>query len=468
MRASLLTLKTVAPARGESDNGDADQGDLRTARRGMRCTLRTVNKDRLCPVRSLTLFALVLLAACERTAPPPAVREFTGPTMGTTYHVSVVGVRNEPDRVRATQGCVDRVLARVNRHLSTYSQESELAQLNRNPSTDWISISDPLFAVLAAANRVSVETDGAFDVTIAPLVRLWGFGSAANAGKTVVGTPPSPEFVHDATAITGYTWLELRAAPMRAVRKNRALELDVDGIAPGYAVDRISTCLTRAGLTDHLVEIGGEVRAAGRRAEGSPWRIAVERPLAGERQAYAGVELTDLAISTSGNYRDFRRLPDGRVVSHTIDPRLGEPVRHALASVSVVHTRAQLADGYATALMVLGPDDGYAVALRLGLPALFLERIGESQQFRERATPEFERLRSPPQQASLSSADGPADEAPASTVHGAAAVSAARAADGGGRRLLARHVGQDDGGRAGAPRGSGGEPVGRPGPEPGG
>ncbi|HXW10979.1 MAG TPA: FAD:protein FMN transferase, partial [Steroidobacteraceae bacterium] len=176
----------------------------------------------------------------------------------------------------------------------------------------------------------------------------------------------------------------------------------------------------------------------------------------------AGVELTELAISTSGNYRDFRRLPDGRLVSHTIDPRLGEPVRHALASVSVVHPRAQLADAYATALMVLGPDEGYAVAQRLGLPALFLERIGESQQFRERATPEFERLRSPAQQASLSSADGSADQAPAPTFHGAAAVSVARAADGGGRRLLARHLGEDDGGRAGAPRGSRGEHFRRP------
>jgi thiamine biosynthesis lipoprotein len=405
--------------------------------------------------------AVPLLGACERSAPPPPVREFTGPTMGTTYHVTVVGVRNESNLMRNAQGCIDRVLAGVDRHLSTYSPQSEISALNRNASPDWIAVSDTLFAVLAAAHRVSVETDGAFDVTVAPLVRLWGFGSGG-ARSPVDSRPPSPEFVHDATAITGYTWLELRGTPARSVRRNRALELDVDGIAPGYAVDRISTCLRRAGLPDHLVEIGGEVRAAGERADGSPWRIAIERPLAGAREAYAGVELTDLAISTSGNYRDFRRLPDGRLVAHTIDPRLGEPVRHALASVSVVHPRAQLADAYATALMVLGPDEGYAVAQRLGLPALFLERIGESQQFRERATPEFERLRSPARQASLSSADGSADQASAPTFHGAAAVSAARAADGGGRRLLARHVGQDDGGRAGTSRGSRGEQFRRP------
>jgi thiamine biosynthesis lipoprotein len=452
----------VAAGRGESDNGAIGREARRAARRVDRCTLRIVNLATLCRVHaSICVAALPLLAACERNPQPPAVREFTGATMGTTYQVKVVGVRKEPRSVRAAQACIGGVLARVDRHLSTYAKQSEITALNRDRSSDWIPVSDTLFAVLAAAHRVSVETDGAFDVTVAPLVRLWGFGSAAAAQPTEP-VPPSPEFVHDATALVGYTWLELRGAPERAVRRNRALELDVDGIAPGYAVDRISGCLTRAGMPNHLVEIGGEVRASGTRAGGSPWRIAIERPVAGARQAYAGVALTNLAISTSGNYRDFRRLPDGRVVSHTIDPRLGEPVRHALAAVSVVHPRAQLADAYATALMVLGPDDGYAVAQRLGLPVLLLERIGDSQQFRERATPEFDRLRSPAQQASLSSADGSADEAPAPTVHGAPAVSVAGAADGGSRRLLDRHLGEDDGGRAGAPRGSGAGQLRRP------
>jgi thiamine biosynthesis lipoprotein len=287
------------------------------------------------------------------------------------------------------------VLAKVDRHLSTYSPSSEITALNQNVSNDWIPVSETLFAVIAAAHRVSVETGGAFDVTIAPLVRLWGFGpdGVEDAAQDV---PPSPEFIYDATATTGYTWLELRSMPERAVRKGRTpLELDVNAIAPGYAVDRISSCLARAGLSNHLVEIGGEVRAAGKRTDGQPWRVAIERPVAGAREAYVGVALSDRAISTSGGYRDFRRLPDGRTISHTIDPRSGEPVRHALASVSVVHARAELADAYATALMVLGVDEGYALAQRLGLPALFLERIGQSQEFRERATPEFESLRSP-------------------------------------------------------------------------
>ncbi|HET7202559.1 MAG TPA: FAD:protein FMN transferase [Steroidobacteraceae bacterium] len=345
--------------------------------------------------RALLACVTLLLAACEKPPEPPSRGEFAGPTMGTTYTVTVVGLRAGTAEARRVRDCIDHVLARVDRHLSTYSSSSEITALNRNMSNDWIPVSDALFALLAAAHRVSVETGGAFDVTVAPLVRLWGFGPNG-LHDAAPEEPPSPEFIHDATAMTGYTWLELRAMPARAVRKGRTpLEVDVNGIAPGYAVDRISSCIARAGFPNHLVEIGGEVRAAGKRADGQPWRVAVERPIAGAREAYLGVRLSDLAISTSGNYRDFRRLPDGRTISHTIDPRSGEAVRHALASVTVVHERAQLADAYATALMVLGLDEGYALAQRLGLPALFLERIGQSQEFRERATPEFESLRSP-------------------------------------------------------------------------
>ncbi|HWJ06017.1 MAG TPA: FAD:protein FMN transferase [Steroidobacteraceae bacterium] len=338
---------------------------------------------------------VVCLGAC---GPRETVetRRFEGPTMGTTYHVTVPGIRDEAGAKRV-QDCIDRTLVAVDRHLSTYAKDSEISALNANASTDWIPVSNALVAVVAAAQRVSTETEGAFDITVAPLVRLWGFGAGATgAGAAKPYEPPSMEFVHDAMANVGYSWLELRLQPAPAVRRGKVpLELDVDGIAPGYAVDRASACLAHVGFASHLVEIGGEVRAAGRRDDGQPWRVAIESPVMEPRQAYAGVELSDLAISTSGNYRDFQRLPDGRLVSHTIDPRTGEPIRHALASVTVVHPRATLADAYATAFMVLGPEEGLVLADRLGVPALFLERIGQSQALRERATASFNELRRP-------------------------------------------------------------------------
>lgn len=315
--------------------------------------------------------------------------------MGTTYHVTIADVRRVGDRQRAQQ-CVDDVLRAVDAHLSTYSTKSEISRFNRSAATDWVVVSDPLFAVIAAASRVSTETRGAFDITVGPLLRLWGFGPQPALQTTREVAPPDPEFIHDAQAAVGYRWLELRTQPERAVRKLRVpLELDVNGIAPGYAVDRISRCLTGKQLSDHLVEIGGEVRAMGRREDDRPWQVAVEAPVAGERNAYAGLQLNNLAVSTSGNYRDFRRLTDGRVVAHTIDPRTGEPVTHAVVSVTVVHPRAMLADAYATALLVLGRQEGYALAEAMDLPALFLERTDQPGQWRESATPAFERLRRP-------------------------------------------------------------------------
>ena len=174
-----------------------------------------------------------------------------------------------------------------------------------------------------------------------------------------------------------------------------AVRLDVNGIAPGYAVDRIAGNFEDVGIVDYLVEIGGEVRTGGHRPDGKPWQIAIESPVAGPRTAHAGLQLVDLAVSTSGDYRDFRFGPDGERISHTIDPRSGRPIAHGLASVTVVHAGAMEADAYATALMVLGPEEGFALAQRLKLPALFIVRTSANGQWRERATPAFERLRRP-------------------------------------------------------------------------
>jgi thiamine biosynthesis lipoprotein len=179
------------------------------------------------------------------------------------------------------------------------------------------------------------------------------------------------------------------------VRKLRpGVQVDVAGIAPGYAVDCIAERLRRLHVDGALVEIGGEVRAWGRNPDGEPWRIAIEAPVAGERRAYALAELDDMSISTSGDYRDFR-IVGGRRISHTIDPRTGAPVTHDLASVTVLHRSAMSADAYATALMVMGPESGLRFAEQRGLAALFLERVPGASGWRERVTPQFTRLRRP-------------------------------------------------------------------------
>ena len=309
--------------------------------------------------------------------------------MGTTYSVTVASPPRGVGR-ETIQSVIDDVLGEVNQNLSTYDPRSEISRFNAIATTGPVVVSPTLRAVAVIADEVSVATGGAFDITVGPLVQAWGFGVASPAPPRV----PDPDAIDRLRAVVGFERLEL-VADGRSLRKTvPALQLDVNGIAPGYAVDLIAGRFDALGLRDFLVEIGGEVRARGRNARGRVWRVAVEAPLSGERRPYALVELDDLAISTSGDYRDFREL-DGVRVSHTIDPRTGTPVAHRLASVSVVHPSTALADAYSTALMVLGPEAGMALALRLGLAALFIERTADGRGFSDRVTPEFDRLRRP-------------------------------------------------------------------------
>jgi len=329
---------------------------------------------------------MLALAACER-APEP--QYFEGDTEGTTYHVTVASLPPRVSRVQV-QAAIDEVLADVDLHLSTYRPDSEISRFNASRSTDWTPASEPFRVVVNEAQRVSRESRGAFDITVAPLVELWGFGKTVGEAAQV----PTAAEISAARANVGFEKLELQDVRSAIRKRLPTLRVDVAGIAPGYAVDRICQRLERLGVRDAIVEIGGEVRAWGRHPDGRPWRAAVEMPLAGERRPYTLVELNGMAVSTSGDYRDYR-IVDGRRISHTFDPRTGAPVTHGLASVTVLHASAMTADAYATALMVLGPGEGYRYAEQHQLAALFLERVPGQVDWRERVTLQFSRLRRP-------------------------------------------------------------------------
>ena len=333
---------------------------------------------------ALAAALLALPAGCSR-APGPL--QLDGPTMGTTYSVSVP---RRPDGI--DQAAVDAVIAEVLReadeHLSGWNDRSELVRFNGSSSTDWQTVSPVLFESVAQAQSVSRATNGTFDVTVGPLVRAWGFGAGASDEAS---TPPA-ELLAQLRGSVGFEKLELRPSPPALRKSSPGLEIDLDGIAPGWAVDRIAARFEALGIRDYLVELGGEVRARGANAEGRRWRVAVEAPQAGERQAYAVIELDGVGVSTSGDYRDFREI-DGRRISHTIDPRTGAPVEHGLASVTVVRESVAEADAWATALMVLGPGEGMALARRERLAALFIVRGERPGTFVAEETPEFARLR---------------------------------------------------------------------------
>ena len=331
--------------------------------------------------------AMALFAACGRD---PGPLQLAGSTMGTTYSVGISQLPDGTSRA-AVEDAIADVLRQADAHLSGWNEQSELVHFNARVETDWQPVSPLLLESVAQAQSVSAATGGAFDITVGPLVRAWGFGAGARREPAA----PAPEEQAQLLRSVGYQKLELRASPPALRKGVPSLEIDLDGIAPGWAVDRIAARLEALGIHDYIVELGGEVRARGLNPAGRPWRVAIETPRAGERQAYAVIELDGVGVSTSGDYRDYR-VVEGRRISHTIDPRTGAPVAHGLASVTVVHESVAEADAWATALMVLGPEEGMALATRERLGALFIRRDVREGSFVESATPEFARVRVSP------------------------------------------------------------------------
>jgi thiamine biosynthesis lipoprotein len=314
---------------------------------------------------------LLMSTACAAEAEMPVLR---GATMGTTYHIKFAPATQAVDHGKL-QVDVENVLAEIDRQMSTYRPDSELSRFNRAPAGEWFAVSAATVEVVAAAQAISKKTDGALDVTVGPLVRLWHFGPAdaeTRHSKHEL-TPPAEELLRDARKHVGYQKLTARIDPPALRKECDGLEVDLSSIAPGYAIDRLAELLARRGLNDFMVEIGGEVRAAGRRADGKPWRVAIERPTNGERAMQSAVPLLDAAIATAGDYRKFFEHA-GRRYSHIIDPATGRPVTHSAASVTVLADTCMEADGWDTPLLVLGPERGFECAEKHGISALFLLR----------------------------------------------------------------------------------------------
>lgn len=290
---------------------------------------------------------------------------FGGETMGSTFSVKLAGDGLDAglaaEARRAVLAAFDDGVAR----LSTYEADSELGRLGRHGADAPFALSPASLEVLGLAQQVAAASGGAFDATVAPLVAAWGFG----AGAAPRGARPADL----ARATVGWQLLEIDGARGTARKARADLRLDLSGIAKGDAVDRAALALDRLGLERYLVEAGGELRARGRNAEGRPWQVAIEQPDAWPPRARRIVPLAAGSIATSGDYRNWYELDGGRV-SHGIDPHTREPVRHALASVSVVHPVCALADAWATALFVAGPERGLALAREQGLAALFIVR----------------------------------------------------------------------------------------------
>lgn len=312
---------------------------------------------------ALWLPFLFLLSACT---PQPDVWRFEGATMGTTYHITVVDPPRSLAR-EALQSAVDAVLARIDATMSTWREDSEISRFNRAPVGEWFPLSDETRAVLAESLRVSMLSGGGFDITVAPLLAAWGFGPSGSGSRV----PPDAELAALAEHV-GAAAIELDGPPWRA-RKHAVREVELSAIAPGYAVDLVAAAFVARGVANYMIEIGGEIRTAGSNAERRKWRIGVEQPDAPPGTPVLALALSGESVSTSGDYREFFES-GGRRYSHTIDPRTRRPVEHGLASVSVLANTCMRADALSTAIMVLGPDAGLALAEREGIAAYLIVR----------------------------------------------------------------------------------------------
>ena len=340
--------------------------------------------------RPRALVALVALLAAGvgfsflRPDPPIAELHMSGRTMGTTYSVKYRPAPDTPS-LKAMQIEVDTLLAEINHTMSTYDPESELSRFNHLRTTDWVPASASLHDVLKASMEIGAQSEGAFDVTVGPLVNLWGFGPEVHPDRI-----PRETDITAARARSGLDKITLNAT-QSAIRKHRPdVFLDLSGIAKGYGVDRIAELMSAHGIGHYMVEIGGEIRVRGYKEHETPWRIAIEKPLSGERSVQTMLALSNIALATSGNYRNFFDI-DGRRYSHTIDPTTGRPVDHHLVSVTVLAESSMRADAWATAFQVLGPERGMAIAERLHLPVLFV--IEHDGQFEERVCCGFQQYR---------------------------------------------------------------------------
>ncbi|MEL6342860.1 MAG: FAD:protein FMN transferase [Myxococcota bacterium] len=320
------------------------------------------------------------------STPNRTLTTFQGEIFGTTYAVKIVTPKTPSETHRADlEAAMKAAMDNVNDKMSTWQPDSEISRFNAHDSTAPFPVSSETLAVIQAAHEVSVASGGGFDVTVRPLVSAWKFGDDA-----AEQTPTKADLALIMGQI-GYQKLTTDMENMTLTKAIPELTVDLSAIAKGYGVDEVARALEAKGIEEYLVEIGGEVRAKGRNPDNATWKIGVEKPDAIRGVIVEVVSLDGISMATSGDYRNYYE-EDGKRISHTIDARTGQPIDHTLASVSVLHQSCAMADAYATAINVLGPEEGMALAQDRDLAVLMLVRSA-SGDFEARATPGFEAAR---------------------------------------------------------------------------
>jgi thiamine biosynthesis lipoprotein len=327
----------------------------------------------------LSIFVMLMgiLSACGNG---DSMESFGGPTMGSTYSIKYVRRAGLPAAadVRAE---VEKILAEVDRQMSTYRSDSDIERFNDLPANRCQKMPASILKLIRVGEQLSEQSEGAYDLTVEPLLNLWGFGPQGREEKV-----PADQALAQVRQRVGYQHLRIEGDQLC---KDAAVEVDFNSIAAGYAVDTIAARLEALGIHDYLAEATGELKAAGKKLDGSPWRIALEEPRDDQQVAERIVAVDGFGLSTSGDYRNYFEQ-GGRRYSHTFDARTGAPVSHALASVTVIHPSALMADGLSTLLLILGPERGWDYAEKHDIGAFFVIRADTG--FVTRTSQAFERI----------------------------------------------------------------------------
>lgn len=321
--------------------------------------------------KHLLVFILVLLTACDKS---PPLQKFNGYAQGTTYHISFWQDKTTAQTINteAVKQLVDAEFKRLDEQLSNYRPDSVIEQFNATISSEPLVLSEEIIGLIKEAQNVSIASEGCYDLTIKPLFDLWGFKD----DKLFI---PSEQTLKTALQQVGFKQIEI--IDNNHIRKrNPNLRIDLSSIAQGYSVSRMAELLEKQGITNYLVEIGGELQTRGKKTDGTPWRVAVEKPLSGERTMQKVLTINriePLVVMTSGTYRHFFDA-NGKRYSHILNAKTGIPVDHNTVSVTVLHNNPTQADAWSTALLCLGREQGILAANKAGISALFIEAQGDN------------------------------------------------------------------------------------------
>ncbi|KZL05112.1 Thiamine biosynthesis lipoprotein ApbE precursor [Pseudovibrio axinellae] len=332
----------------------------------------------------VTALVLIFVTAC---VPNDKSREeivLHGKTMGTTYNIKAIKGSSSVTK-QELQKQVDDALLGVNKAMSNWDKNSEISRFNRSESTAWTPISRDFGIVMQEALRIHNLTGGYFDVTLAPIIELWGFGTKQD-------TPPQPSQreIREALESVGMsTMIEFEIDPPALRKVNTDTTVNLSAIAKGFGIDKVASVLEQDGINDYLVEIGGDLVTKGNNSKGEPWVVGIEKPDSSTRAVQQVVRVSNKGLATSGDYRIYKEI-NGKRFSHIIDAATGRPVTHKLASVTVIADNATRADGLATALLAMGDKRGMALAEREGIAAFFIVR--DNDRFITRSSSAFRKI----------------------------------------------------------------------------